>query len=68
MDPLVIIGAVVTALTTVAGLLFKELIRRAVDAEADADFWRDYALHEAGLAEIATEQAERVAPRKRRTR
>lgn len=67
MDPLVIIGAVVTALTTVAGLLFKELQRRATDAEADADYWRDQTLAATGLNVLQAEELRKLRS-KRRTR
>lgn len=64
MDPLAYLVPVVGALVTVAGILYRELLRRAADAEADADFWRDRALAAQGLAEIAAEEL----ARKRRTR
>lgn len=56
MDPLAYLAVVAGALTTVAGLLYRELLRRAVDAEADADFWRDQALKSTALADIAAEE------------
>ncbi len=51
--------AVAGALSTVAGLLYRELVRRAVDAETEADFWRDRALAGTSLAEQATDVAEK---------
>lgn len=67
MDPLIYLPVVAGALVTVVGLFYRELLRRATDAEADADFWRDRALAAQGLAEIAAEELARKA-RTRRTR
>lgn len=64
MDPLAYLAAVAGALVTVVGLFYRELLRRAVAAEEEADFWRDRALAAQGLAEIAAEEL----TRKRRTR
>lgn len=67
MDPLAYLAVVAGALTTVAGLLYRELLRRAVAAEEDADYWRDQALKGTALADLASEELERRAkPRSRR--
>lgn len=65
MDPLAYLAVVAGALTTVAGLLYRELLRRATDAEEDADFWRDQALKGIGLADLAAEELERSSKRRR---
>lgn len=59
MDPAIIIGAVATALSTVAGLLYRELLRRAEAAEQNAIYWRDRAILSQGLSELSTDEAER---------
>ena len=55
MDPALV--AVAGALSTVATLLYRELLRRARKAEAEADYWRKKALRGTALAEIATKVA-----------
>ena len=57
IDPALV--AVAGALSTVAGLLYRQLDHRAVAAEKDRDFWRDKALENIGLAAIATDLAEK---------
>lgn len=59
MTPEVVIAALATAVTTLAGLFYRELLRRATEAESESKFWRDRALEGTGLAEIATDVAER---------
>lgn len=49
--------AVAGALSTVAGLLYRELLRRAEAAERERDFYRRKWLAGIGLAEIATDEA-----------
>lgn len=56
IDPALV--AVAGALSTVAGLLYRQLLQRAERAEEDADYWRDKALESHGLAQIATDVAE----------
>jgi hypothetical protein len=55
--------AVAGALSTVAGLLYRQLLQRAERAEAEARFWRDHWITQVGLADMALEQAERQADR-----
>ena len=57
IDPALV--AVAGALSTVAGLLYRQLLQRAERAEEDADYWRDEALKNIGLAAIATDVAEK---------
>jgi len=57
IDPALV--AVAGALSTVAGLLYRQLLQRAVAAEEESDFWRDKALENIGLAAIATDVAEK---------
>jgi hypothetical protein len=57
IDPALV--AVAGALSTVAGLLYRQLLQRADVAEKDRDFWRDKALENIGLAAIATDVAEK---------
>lgn len=57
IDPALV--AVAGALSTVAGLLYRELLKRAERCEAETRFWRDRALRLAGLAELALEEAEK---------
>lgn len=57
LDPA--LAAVVGALSTVAGLLYRQLLQRAERAEEDADYWRDKALESMSLAQIATDVAEK---------
>jgi len=57
LDPALV--TVAGALSTVAAILYRELVRRATAAEEEADFWRDRALGAIGLATIAAETAER---------
>lgn len=59
IDPAII--GVAGALSTVAGLLYRQLLLRAEHAEADARFWRDRALAQAGLTTLAIEEAERLS-------
>lgn len=60
------LGVVVGALVTVAGLYYRHLLATIADLKAEVVYWREKALAGTGLAEIATEQAEK--PRPRRTR
>lgn len=60
IDPALV--AVAGALSTVAGLLYRQLLQRAERAEEDADYWRDKALVNHGLAQIATDAAEKRGP------
>lgn len=55
IDP--VVAAVTGALVTVAGLFYRELLRRATAAEEEARFWRARALRGMGLAELATDEA-----------
>ena len=57
MDPATV--AVAGALSSVAALLYRQLLLRAERAEADALYWRERALTQMGLADIATDVAER---------
>ena len=57
IDPALV--AVAGALSTVAGLLYRQLLQRAERAEEEADYWRDKALESTGLAQIATDEAEK---------
>jgi hypothetical protein len=57
IDPALV--AVAGALSTVAGLLYRQLLQRAERAEEDADYWRDKALASTGQAQIATDVAEK---------
>lgn len=57
LDPALI--AVAGALSTVAGLLFREMTKRSERCEKEAEFWRDRALRLGGLAELALDEAER---------
>lgn len=66
IDP--VVAAVAGALVTVAGLFYRFLLQQLAEEKAESKYWRDYALREVGLADIATEQAEQAAPPKRRRR
>lgn len=57
LDPALI--AVAGALSTVAGLLYRELLKRSERCEAETKFWRDRALRLTGLADLALEEAEK---------
>lgn len=57
IDPALV--AVAGALSTVAGLLYRNMLHRAERAEADARFWRDRALAQVGMTTMAIEEAER---------
>lgn len=56
LDPVVV--ALGGAVTTLAGIVYRELVRGRNRAEADADWWRRRALGMTGLAQIATDEAE----------
>ena len=56
IDPLLV--AVAGALSTVAGLLYRQLLQRAERAEKSEIYWRDRALLGTGLAEIAESDLE----------
>lgn len=51
--------AVLGALTTVVGLYYRHLIKQLDEEKAESAYWREIALANIGLAEIATDQAER---------
>lgn len=61
MDP--IVTALAGAIVTIAGILFRELVKSRDEAKADAAFWRDRALKGTGLAKIATGLAEKRSKR-----
>ena len=61
MDP--IVTALAGAIVTIAGVLFRELVKARYEAKADALFWRNKALENYGLAEIATDVAEKRSVR-----
>jgi hypothetical protein len=56
MDPALV--AVAGALSTVAGLLYRELLRRAVAAEAKAAFWEERYLTRVALSELDADEGE----------
>lgn len=60
IDPALV--AVAGALSTVAGLLYREMVKRAERCEVEAGFWRDRYFRLAGLADIALDEAEKHAP------
>lgn len=62
IDPALV--AVAGALSTVAGLLYRELLRRAERCEKEVAFWRDRALLSSGLATYASEVAEAQAKKR----
>lgn len=66
IDPIVV--ALAGAIVTIAGLFYRHLLLQLDEEKEEARYWRDRALEGTGLAEIATEQAERNAPPKRRRR
>lgn len=57
LDPALI--AVAGALSTVAAVLYRELVKSRDEARADAAFWRERALRLTGLADLALEEAEK---------
>ena len=60
IDPLLV--AVTGALTTVAGMFYRHLLKEKEEDRAEIVFWRDRALIGTGLAEIAEAEAERRTP------
>jgi hypothetical protein len=59
LDPGVVIGALATAISAIAGVLYREMKLRAERCERDALYWRERALSSTGLAELAVDTAER---------
>lgn len=64
IDP--IVAALATVVSTLAGFLYRALVKRAEDAEkrtakaeADAAWWRDKYLIQVGMTELATDAAEK---------
>ena len=57
MDPALV--AVAGALSTVAVAFFRELVKSRDEAKAEAKFWRDKALLYLGMADLASEDAEK---------
>jgi len=57
MDPIYV--ALGGAITGLAGLLYRHLLKEKEEDKAEIVFWRDRALEGTGLAEIATDVAER---------
>lgn len=53
------LAAVATALSAVAGLLYRSLLQRAERAEKAALFWQERYLASMGLAGMALDEAER---------
>lgn len=64
MDPWQVIAILAGTVSTLAGLLYRHILRELADERAEKLYWRERALSGTGLAEIATEQAE--APRRKR--
>lgn len=57
LDPALI--AVAGALSTVAAVLYRELVKSRDEAREEADFWREKALLYLGMTDLATDEAER---------
>jgi hypothetical protein len=57
IDPALV--AVAGALSTIAGLFYRHLLKERDECKADAVFWRDKWLAQAGMTEIALSEAER---------
>lgn len=55
IDP--VTAAVVGALVTVTGILYRHLLQEKAKCEAEVMFWRNRALRGIGLAAIATDEA-----------
>lgn len=51
--------AVIGALVTVVGLYYRSLLSQIAEEKREAEFWRDKALGATGLAELATDEADR---------
>ena len=62
MDPIYV--ALGTAITGLAGVVYRTLDQRAKRAEDEALFWREKALTAMGLAEIATDVARKRSRKK----
>jgi hypothetical protein len=60
VDPALV--AVAGALSTVSALLFRVLMKRIEQQDAEIVFWRDRYLASVALAEMATTEAEKVQP------
>lgn len=60
MDPALV--AVTGALSTVSALLFRVLVKRIEQQDAEIVFWRDKYLASVALADLATAEAERTHP------
>ena len=61
LDPIVI--ALAGAVSGLAGILYKALIQRAEKAETDAAFWREKALGQLGMTDLALDEAEKRSAR-----
>ena len=59
MDPAVVVGALVTAVTTLAGILYRREVQRGDAAVKDATFWRDKYIEQLGKTHLALDEAER---------
>ena len=59
MDPVVAVTALAGAVTTLAGIIYRLLIHRAERAEASETFWRNRALEQTGMTDIAVDAAKR---------
>ena len=57
LDPALI--AVAGALSTVAGLLYRELVRARDEAKADAAEWEARYFRQVGMTDIATDEVEK---------
>lgn len=57
MDPY--LAAVAGALSTVAALFYRHLLKERDECKADAAFWRDKWLAQAGMTDLALIEAER---------
>ena len=57
IDP--VVAALATAIVSIAGVLYRELVKRAERCEAEASFWRDRYLGMVGVAEVAVDAVKR---------